>query len=361
MKSKKILYVGSYYPTLGGAEKYLYDLALNRKNSAILCPNVIGDSPKDPCKIIRAKTLIKNPAWIKKNPFLEYVQNYSFVLPAISKGKKIIENENIDIIHAQFGLSFGIIGYFLKKKTGKPLILTLHGSGFNFRSWRKIFKPITRRVLLSADKIIAVSNAILNEAKQIANIQGEVIYNSVSLEEFKNKGNKKYILAVGRLAKMKGFNILIQAAKELPNYNFIIIGEGPERKILEEIISKENIKNVSLLGQKTSSETKNYMENCSIFVMPSLYGEGLPFALVEAISSGKAVIGTNVRGIPEVINKNGLLIEPGNVEILKKSITDLVENNRKRKKMEKESLEFAKKNFNLKKNLKRLEEEYNKA
>ncbi|NMB66795.1 glycosyltransferase family 4 protein [Candidatus Woesearchaeota archaeon] len=361
MKEKKVLFVGSYYPTLGGAEKYLYDITLNRgdfNESVILCPKIDGECPKDPCKVVRANTLIKNKDLIKKLNILEYVQNYSFILPAYFKGKKIIKEENIKIIHSQFGLSFGIVGYLLKKSNKKPLVLTLHGSGFNFKGWRKIFKPITKKILLSADKIIAVSNSILNEAKKIADVQGEVIYNSVNLKEFKNLGDKNYILAVGRLAKMKGFNILISAAKELPNYNFIIVGEGPERKSLEEQIIKYRIKNVTLVGQKSQEETRKFISECSILAMPSLFGEGLPFALVEAIASGKPVIGSDIRGIPEVIHGNGILIKPNDIQELKNAIETLMKYKKLREKMGKKSKIFAEENFDLKKGVKRLNKIY---
>lgn len=359
MKKNKILFIGSYYPTMGGAEKYLYEICSNIDDSYILCPNVKGDyTPRDPCKVYRASSIIKDTKIVKKINILEYVQNYSFIPFAIRKGARIIKNEKIEVIHAQMGLSFGIVGYKLKKKTKKPLVLTLHGSGFNFSGWKKVLKPMVKKILLSADKIVAVSGAILKEAKEVANIDGEVIYNSVNLNEFENKGDKKYILAVGRLAKMKGFDVLVKAAKELPEYNFIIVGEGPERKTLEDIITKEKIKNVKLVGQKTSNEVREYMSNCSIFAMPSLFGEGLPFALVEAISSGKAVIGTRVRGIPEVIHKNGILIEPNNIDELEDAIKELMTNTEKRQNMEKEAIKFSKKSFDFDKNLKRLNDIY---
>lgn len=355
------MFIGSYFPTLGGAEKYLYEISrgLKSKDNIILCPYIKGMyNEKDVCIISRAWTIIQNTQLVKKINLLEWIQNLFFVPFAIIKGIKDIKKYKINVIHSQGGVFFGYIGYKLKRKTKKPMVLILHGSGFNFKGWRFFTKPIMRKILLSADKIIAVSGAILNEAKKIADIEGEVIYNSVDLNKFSNKGDKKYILAVGRLAKMKGFDILVKTAKELPQYNFVIVGEGPERKILEEIILKEKIKNVKLVGQKTSEEVKKYMSECSIFVMPSLFGEGLPFALVEAISSGKAVIGTKVRGIPEVIKKNGLLIDPDNIKQLRDAINDLMINREKRNKMEKESIKFAKNNFDFSKSIKKLNKIY---
>jgi glycosyltransferase involved in cell wall biosynthesis len=360
-KKSKVLFIGSYYPTLGGAEKYQYELCLNReepKKSFILCPNVKGKTPKDPCKIIRAFTLISNKDIVKKLGLLEYIQNYSFIIPAFIKGKNLIKKEGVEVIHVSFGLSFGICGLLLKEYTKTPLVLTLQGSGFNFHGWRKILRPITKKVLENADKIIAVSNAVLDEAKSVANITGEIIYNSVETKDFENKGDENYILAVGRLAKMKGFDILINAAKELTPYKFKILGDGPEREFLTKMITQNNLKNVELLGQTSPKETRRIMSRCSIFIMPSKFGEGLPFALVEAIASGKPVIGTRVRGIPELIERNGILISPNNVYELKEAIEKLMKNPKQRREMGLESKLFAKKNLELNQGMKRLEKIY---
>jgi len=114
----KILMISSYYPTIGGAEKYLYEISsiLSKKNSIfVLAPNIYGEIPRSKFKVFRAWTLIKNNKLIKKFFPLEYVQNYSFIIPAVLEGRKIIKKEKIDIIHVHYGLAYGIIGLILKK------------------------------------------------------------------------------------------------------------------------------------------------------------------------------------------------------------------------------------------------------
>ncbi len=364
---KKILMIGSYFPTLGGAEKVLDELCLNLKKDKktkviILCPDIRGDSPEKSLPAKRAWTLIKNKKKVEKFRFLEYFQNYSFVIPAILKGKKIIKNERVDLIHVHYGLSYGIIGAILKKITKKPLVITLHGSGMYFGGIKGIFKPIIKKILNSADVTIAVSEAVQKEAKRFTEKEIQIIRNGIFIKNFENKEEENYILAVGRLAKMKGFEILIKSAsdKRLKNIKFVIIGEGPERQALGNLIKKLKLKNVKLVGALSHKKTKEFMSKCSLFVVPSLYGEGLPLVLIEAMACGKPMIGSNIRGIPEAIEdkKNGFLINPNNPLELSDKIYNLIKNKKERNKMGKESRKKVIGEFNLEKNIKQIEKIY---
>jgi glycosyltransferase involved in cell wall biosynthesis len=80
--------------------------------------------------------------------------------------------------------------------------------------------------------------------------------------------------------------------------------------------------------------------NSSIFVLPSLI-ESFPFSILEAMSSGSAVIASNVGGVPEIIDDevDGLLVQPGNPEILAKKILFLLDNESETKKLSKKARE----------------------
>ncbi len=359
--------IGSYFPTVGGAERVLHELCLKLKKDketdfVILCPNVKGISPEKPLPAKRSWTLIKDNSLIKKYPPLDYFQKYSFLFPSILKGKKIITKEEINLIHVHYGLAYGVSGYFLKKITRKHLIMTLHGGSLNTSGLRILFKPVIKKILNSADALIAVSEAVQKEANKFTKKGITVIKNGVSIKNFKNKGDEDYILAVGRLAKMKGFEDLVKSAsdKRLKKTKFIIIGEGPEGGYLENLIGKLRLKNVKLMGALSHEKTKEFMSKCSIFVAPSLYGEGLPLVLIEAMACGKPVIGSNVRGIPEAIEnrRNGFLVNPGDPSNLSNKIYDIIKDKKKRKKMGKESRERVIEKFNWEKNIKRIKEIY---
>lgn len=357
----KILMIGSYYPTVGGAERYLYELCsiLSKENRVfILCPDVKGDSPKSDWKVIRSFTLIKSSDLVKKFFPLEYFQNYSFIIPAIFKGKELIKKEKIDVLHVQFGLAFGIVGYWLKKITKKPLILTLHGAGIlGLMGFKRFFKPIVRGVLNSADEIIAVSEAIRREANKITTKKINLLYNSVFVNQFHNRKDKNLVLGVGILTKRKNFEILIKAAsnKNLLNTKFIIVGDGPEKENLKNLISELNLKNVYLTGSLPHEKVKKLMSECSFLVLPSKI-EAFGLVLIEAMACGKPVIGTNIGGIKEIIihGKNGFLVSPDNSSELVDKIHKLIKDKKLRKKMGEEARKNVLKKFNWGKNIKKI-------
>ena len=125
-------------------------------------------------------------------------------------------------------------------------------------------------------------------------------------------------MKIGFLHKVKGHEILIEAAKILfnkkyKNVKIYIIGDGPEyNKIMKKIKNYNLDEHVILIGAIDHQQIPQWINLANFFVMPSL-NEGMPTALLEALSCGKPFIGSNVGGISEIINSDniGLLVPPG--------------------------------------------------
>ena len=118
--------------------------------------------------------------------------------------------------------------------------------------------------------------------------------------------NKEYILSVGRLTKQKNFSLLINSffeiCKKYPKLNLVILGEGEERKKLEEQIKKFKIEDkVFLLGFKKN--IFSYLNNAKCFISSSLY-EDPGFAIIEAGSLNKIVIAADSSTGPTEILDN---------------------------------------------------------
>ena len=128
---------------------------------------------------------------------------------------------------------------------------------------------------------------------------------------------KKYILAVGRLTKQKNFIFLIECFKEIiKNFNYlqlIIIGEGEEKKVLEDKIIKNNLQDkVFLIGYKKN--VYKYYDKCLFFVLSSLW-EDPGFVIIESFSCNTLVLSSDCNNGPkEIINneKNGFLFKVNN-------------------------------------------------
>lgn len=119
--------------------------------------------------------------------------------------------------------------------------------------------------------------------------------------ELSNK-KEKYVLFFGRVTRTKGIDLILEAARALPNINFIIAGQGDMEFLFREL---PNCKTTGFLQK--SSLTK-LIEEAYISIFPSICLENCPMSLAESVSLGTPVLGAKIGGIPELIeeNKNGL-------------------------------------------------------
>ena len=180
-------------------------------------------------------------------------------------------------------------------------------------SWKKLF--IKTFPSHNSKKYVVIKNWIDTE-------------NSLPL--LKIQAVKNQILYLGWLEKDKGIYDLLVAAKRLKEekvkFQLIIGGEGKEKENFLKEIKRNNLQNqVQLLGWIKGEKKKEILASSEIFVLPS-YFEGMPNALLEAMSMGKACVATNVGGIPDLVthNKNGLLVEAGDTEALYKHLKGLL-------------------------------------
>ncbi len=168
----------------------------------------------------------------------------------------------------------------------------------------------------------------------------------------------------GRVGQRKGAFDLIQAFSLLPNHlknstELILAGDGDLEQAQEMTTKLELSSSVRFLGWIGSKQRDQILKEADIFVLPS-YNEGLPMAILEAMAWGLPIITTPVGGIPEVViqGQNGLLIEPGNVSQLSKSIQYLMQDITLRQSMGKFSRETVK-SFDINSYSKKLTSIYN--
>lgn len=153
-----------------------------------------------------------------------------------------------------------------------------------------------------------------------------VINNFLLNDEIKtepNYLNQGYFLYVGSLSKEKDVHCLLHAMKKLPkDIKLHIVGAGHEEKKLKHYAEENNLTNVEFLGFKNREEIKEEYQNCIAVIVPSNWFEIFGMVNIEAMINGKPVIGSNIGGIPEIVenDKTGLLFEPANVEQLKDCI-----------------------------------------
>ncbi|MCD4782183.1 MAG: glycosyltransferase family 4 protein [Candidatus Omnitrophica bacterium] len=214
-----------------------------------------------------------------------------------------------------------------------------------------LIEPIAYK---AADKIVVTSQHTREYVIEKYRLNPEhlvVIPNYVDTDVFKPSETigkeKNRIIFVGRLDREKNLINLIYAVKTL-DAELVLIGEGPYENILKTKVESEGIDNVSFPGVIPNEQLPLELNRSEIFVLVSIY-EGNPKTLLEAMACGLPVIGTDVRGIREVINnkKNGYLCDTS-VGSMKEAIMNVLENDELMDRMGRQARETIVEHYSVK-------------
>lgn len=116
-----------------------------------------------------------------------------------------------------------------------------------------------------------------------------------------------YVLFAGRLSSEKGVDTIISAARHTPDIKYVIMGDGPERTMLESLVQSYGLANVRFVGHLIGKEREHYLEQARIMVLPSKWLENAPLVIGEAASFHKIMLGSNRGGIPEELSSDWLV------------------------------------------------------
>ena len=265
--------------------------------------------------------------------------------------KKIIENENYDVIHCNTPMG-GIVTRMAARKArkqGTKVYYTAHGFHFYKGAPKKnwlIFYPIEKVFSRITDKLITITEEdyLLAKVKfccDVERIHGVGVdglrYHPVNLEEQvkirKKLGiseHQRIILCVGELLPNKNQKMAIftirESVKSVPNIKMFIAGNGPERERLENLIQEMNLSGIiKMLGYVTNLEEYQKIADISISCSKR---EGLPLNIVEAMLSGTPVVASINRGHKELIanGENGFLVEQNDFRGMSQRIVELLKN-----------------------------------
>jgi len=270
----------------------------------------------------------------------------------------IIESFRNDVVAVWCGhVYLALIGYMMKKLRGIPYFLYFHGGEtkayLDKRSKAWVFKRIisnsaflfcnssfTKKQILSSweyGKPIYVLNPGVDLER----------YYPIESSTFNRKAEEFVLLTVGTLVERKGHDKVIEALaslkEEIPGIRYLIVGTGPELERLTHLAYRESGLDsiVDFLGFADDAEMSRYFNSADVFIMPSRMTpdsrgtEGFGIVYLEANACGKPVIGGKSGGVPDAVmdGETGILVDPENVEDIKKAITWLYENPDERMRM----------------------------
>jgi glycosyltransferase involved in cell wall biosynthesis len=315
---------------VGGGESYLLSLIENI-DKELIEPVVLSFTDGPMIETLRAMG-IKTYVLPTEKPFDFRVWK---------KVRELIDKEQIDIVHAH-GTRANSNMFWAAKQANLPLVYTCHAWSFHLDQ-----NPLKKKLRIMGEDFLT-SKANINICgskanrdtgrKLFKNFDALVINNSIDPEKFNPCStfkdirqelgigkNDLVITSIARFTLQKQPLKLIRAFSEVcrlvKNARLLMVGDGEEKGKAIRLIKKLKLENKVIL-QPFRQDVPDLLAASDIFILPSLW-EAFPIALLEAMSMGKAVIGTNVDGTPEIIEheNNGLLIE---LDQLEKNITEAI-------------------------------------
>ena len=259
---------------------------------------------------------------------------------------KLIKENRINILQTH-GYKGNIIGYLVSRLHPIPWVAFAHGYTSDNTKIR-LYNRLDKMVLRKADRVVVVSNA-LKAFLEDSRVPGDiisVIHNAIDENGFSSdatpdqikerhniKSHQKIIGVVGRLNPEKGQMIFLRGFQEVvrafPETRALIIGDGQDMDILKEYCKQHQLEN-NVIFTGYQSDISGYYRVLDLLVLPSL-SEGLPNAILEAMSFGIPVIGASVGGVPEVIDgKNGILVPANDHKALAEKMIGLLASEEKR-------------------------------
>ncbi len=208
----------------------------------------------------------------------------------------------------------------------RPLVLTLHTSHFLMRASQPRWRAVLKRIIGSADYLLATSEEIRNVALDLyPHPRSEVMTNAVDTERFAPAGvaraaGRMRIIVPRRLYPKNGVEYFVRAMPLIAaaiDVEARIVGDGPERQRLTALAAELDVSDrVAFLGARPNAEMPELLRWADLAVIPSLM-EATSIAALEAMSCGLPVAATAVGGLPEIIDeKVGTLFAPADPEAL---------------------------------------------
>ncbi|MFC1570894.1 glycosyltransferase, partial [Candidatus Omnitrophota bacterium] len=319
-----ILLINYEFPPLGGgggsfSRDLAEELAGRNNNVDVLTsgfPGLEKEETVNGVRVFRIPVPARNSLYYATMPSL-----VSFPFMAIPKGLGLIKKNKYDVINTHFAVPSGPAGSVLSSLSGIPNVLSLHGSD--------IYNPVSKKSphrlaplrwavrssLTKAARVVANSNYIRDCAIDIYSPKREIdviplgmtapVFSSVPRSDLSMQEYAFYVVSVGRMAKVKGFDILLKTIKLMKTrgseIHLLLIGDGPERKNLEDLSELLGITDqVHFKGWVQGEEKFQYLAASDAYVMSSIH-EGFGVVLLEAMAAGLPLIATNTGGQTDII------------------------------------------------------------
>ncbi len=275
---------------------------------------------------------------------------------------RLLRAHRIEVVHSH-EFAMAVYGAAAARRVGARHIITMHGGRYFAEQWRR--RVALRWAARRSVAIVGVSRATARDLQVTLGLPAErvvVVPNGAPFRagvrervrrELGVSDTELLLVAVGNLYPVKGHAVAVRALARLPRdaamprWRLAVAGRGEELAALRALAEREGVApSIHWLGFR--DDVPDILAAGDLFVMPSL-SEGLPLALVEAMSAALPIVASAVGGVPEVIahEREGLLVPPGDVEALAVALQALIRDTALRRRLGAAARERARREFSV--------------
>jgi len=227
--------------------------------------------------------------------------------------ERVLAEYRFELIDAHYFYPDGVAAILLGRRFGKPVVITARGTDVNLMPRYRLPRAMIRWAARHAAGMITVARALKDELVGLG-VPAErikVLRNGVDLQIFRpvdrDTARRRHgftrttLLSVGNLVPLKGHDLAIRALRLLPEMDFVIIGDGPERAALGTLARESGVGDrVRFAGALAQEDLRQYYGAADALVQASSR-EGWANVLLESMACGTPVVASNVGGTPEVV------------------------------------------------------------
>lgn len=247
----------------------------------------------------------------------------------------VIRKEDVTLVHCH-SFKGGLLGRLAAFLARLPSVYTVHGFAFKDLRYSRIARTgflatewILGKITTGVITVTRVDSALAYRLRIVPSSRAAYVPNGVDVPEqspdARPAARSPVVGTIARLIQKKGVEELLEAIRLLlplyPDINLRVAGDGPWRSMLEARTRKLDLqRHVQFLGWIENID--DFLAGIDIFVLSS-WKEGAPYALLDAMAHGKAIVATEVGGIPEMLHADtaGLIVRPGDIGALAAAIS----------------------------------------
>ncbi len=338
--ASRILVINSEYPPVGGgaanASAHIARLLAEQGSQVVLITSRYDGLPDE--ELCQGVRVLRGPTRRKHADRSTALEQVWFILGASFRSLGLLREFRPDVTLAFFGLPSGAAAWLLKVVGRIPYVVSLRGGDvpgfrpYDFWLYHRFAMPWLHLIWHGADAVVANSQGLYDLAHAFDhNTEITIVPNGVDAREFQpspREWSPPRLLSVGRVVYQKGYDVALRALAGLTDldWEWSIAGDGPYLPVLQRMAADLHLdERVHFLGWQSATGVKQQYASANLFLHPSRH-EGMPNAVLEAMSSGLPVIASRISGNEELVleAETGLLVPVEDVDGLQQALRTLL-------------------------------------